>query len=55
MLDTVLFLMTIAKFRYSRVQALGKRTILATIVWDGTWAYALSFGEREGDERSAPN
>lgn len=43
--ETALFVMTIAKFRQSRMEGLGKRPILDTIVRDGIWAYLLSLCE----------
>ncbi|TBU61169.1 hypothetical protein BD310DRAFT_921648 [Dichomitus squalens] len=39
--EAVLFAMTIAKFKQSRGEGLGRRPILDTIVRDGTWAFLV--------------
>lgn len=43
--DATLFVLTILKFRESRLEGLGKRPILDTMVRDGTWAFVLALGE----------
>ncbi|KAI0711144.1 hypothetical protein C8T65DRAFT_829462 [Cerioporus squamosus] len=40
--ETVLFAMTMWKFWQSRREGLGKRPILDALVWNGTWAYAVT-------------
>ncbi|TFK89658.1 hypothetical protein K466DRAFT_16496 [Polyporus arcularius HHB13444] len=40
--ETVLFAMTMWKFWQSRREALGERPTLDALVWNGTWAYAVT-------------
>ncbi len=42
--ETVLFAMTMWKFWQSRREGLGKRPTLDALVWNGTWAYAVTLG-----------
>ena len=44
--ETVLFAMTVAKFKQSRGEGLGRRPILDTMVQDGTWAFLVGHGKR---------
>ena len=37
--------MTMWKFWQSRREALGNRPILDALVWNGTWAYAITLGK----------
>lgn len=44
--DTIVFLLTIAKFLQSRREGYGKQPVFDTVVRDGVWAYLVVFGTR---------